>query len=383
MMRPLRLMEHFDPETGELRCGGGTSLEEILEAFAPRGWFPPVVPGTKFVTVGGAIANDIHGKNHHVEGTWGCHVQNLVLLRSDFEAPVRCSKTENTELFEATIGGLGLTGIILSATIQLKKIGSTWLKTESIPFGSLDEFFTINEASQSPHTVSWVDLCAKGVALGRGIYMKGDFLNDGRYGIHKKPLLSVPMEAPNFALNRWTVEAFNKVYQSKNRAKKEKEAHYEPFFFPLDAVTGWNKIYGRRGFYQYQSVIPMRDAKEATKEMLKEISKQGQGSFLAVMKTFGRVPSPGWLSFPKEGFTLALDFPNNGEKTLRLMEGLDAIVGDAGGRLYPAKDGRMPGRHFRRQYPEWKKLEGLRDPKINSSFWRRMTQEETDPKHHG
>jgi FAD/FMN-containing dehydrogenase len=374
MMRPLRLFESFNPLTGELRCGGGTSLEEILEAFVPQGWFPPVVPGTKFVTVGGAIANDIHGKNHHIEGTWGNHTKEITLLRSDSPAPVNCSRTENPEVFAATIGGLGLTGIITSATIQLKKIGSSWLETESIPFGSIEEFFLVNESSDSPNTVSWVDLCAKGAELGRGIYMKGDFSEDGRYDLHRRSKLAAPMVAPNFALNPWTVKAFNWAYQAKaKRGSSAKLSHYNPFFFPLDAVGGWNKIYGKRGFYQYQSVIPMDNAMGATREMLGAISASGEGSFLAVMKTFGSIPSPGLLSFPKEGFTLALDFPNNGEKTERLFSRLDSIVREAKGRLYPAKDNRMSKEAFQEQYPDWVKVEGHRDPKINSSFWRRTT----------
>lgn len=377
--RGLRLLEAFDPETGELTCGAGTSLEEILETFCPLGWFPPVVPGTKFVTVGGSIANDIHGKNHHKEGTWGRHVKNLTLLRSDTETPLPCSDEQTPEMFRATVGGLGLTGIITSATIKLKKIGSTTIDSELIPFGSISEFFSVNAASESPYTVAWVDLCAKGADIGRGIYMSGDFSPEGGLAAHKRARLQAP-EAPGWALNPFTVKAFNSLYRLRARKPKKARCHYDPFFFPLDAIGGWNKIYGRRGFYQYQSVVPMPSAENATREMLGAVSRTDGGSFLAVMKTFGAIESPGLLSFPKGGFTLAMDFPNRGEQTLELMGTLDKIVAEAGGRLYPAKDGRMRGEDFRKQYPGWETVETLRDPKINSDFWRR-TAGKPQPKH--
>lgn len=372
LTRPLRLFEAFSPDTGELTCGGGTSLEEILLEFVPRGWFPPVVPGTKFVTVAGSIANDIHGKSHHSQGTWGRHVKSLVLLRSDREEPVRCSPTENPELFSATIGGLGLTGIIVSATIGLHRIASSTIDSALTPFGSIEEFFEINSACTFPYTVAWVDLGAKGANTGRGIYISGDFAKGGGLTVHKKTRVEAP-GAPNWALNPLTVRAFNTLYRMRARHHKIVPTHYEPFFFPLDAVGGWNKIYGKRGFYQYQSVVPMAAAEGATKEMLSAVAESGEGSFLSVMKTFGELPSPGLLSFPSPGFTLAMDFPNNGVQTLRLMERLDDIVGEARGRLYPAKDGRMSGERFRSQYPQWETLERLRDPKINSTFWRRTT----------
>lgn len=375
LTRSLRLFENFDPRTGDLTCQGGTTLDEILTTMVPKGWFPPVVPGTKFITVGGAIANDIHGKNHHLEGTWGCHIKELTLLRSDRPEPVRCTPNENSDLFAATIGGLGLTGIILSATFRMKPISSSKIEMESIPFGSIEAFLEINEASsESPYTVAWIDLCAKGPKAGRGIYMRGQHAtNTDSLNTHSPKTTTLPLTAPNWALNRVTVKGFNTIYRARVRKPKKELVHYNPFFFPLDSINGWNKIYGQRGFFQYQSVIPMESAKEATKKMLKEIAESKEGSFLAVMKTFGEIQSPGWLSFPQPGLTLALDFPNNGDKTLRLFERLDAILAQAGGRLYPAKDGRMRPESFQKQYPQWEKLEKLRDPKINSSFWRRVT----------
>jgi FAD/FMN-containing dehydrogenase len=386
----MRLFRDFNPITGELTCSGGTSLEEVLRHFSPLGWFPPVVPGTKFVTIGGAIANDIHGKNHHSAGTFGRHISSLTLLRSDRPAPIPCSPTKNKELYEATIGGLGLTGIILQATFQLKRISSSWLNTKSVPFSSIDEFFTLESEAQqhSPYTVAWVDLCAKGSSAGRGIHMSGDFLTNDEVNVYRKTLAgrgslphktagSLPVPPIPFnLLSKESVSLFNWGYRNWNSLRKKSQGvlqHYNPFFFPLDSLKGWNSVYGPNGFFQYQSVVPLANGAESTKEMIRCVSSANAGSFLSVMKTFGKIQSPGLLSFPTEGFTLAMDFPNRGEKTLQLLKRLDEIVTAAGGRLYPAKDARMSKELFQNQYPNWKAIEALRDPRINSAFWERTT----------
>jgi len=382
---PTRRLDHFlgfDSATGDLTCEAGVNLDEILRLAVPRGWFLPTTPGTKFVTVGGAIANDIHGKNHHRAGTFGRHVKWLELVRSDGRR-LLCSEKQEPALFRATIGGLGLTGFISRACVTLRPITSADIDLVSRRFENVDEFFDISATSDKDfeYTVSWVDCLSKGAHLGRGIYMGGNHAQgtgaeDLR--VHQNPKAKLPFDLPEAALNEWTVKAFNALYFHK-QLQKEKRAkvHYEPFFYPLDAIHDWNRLYGRRGFFQYQSVIPLRDGRAATKAMLERISKSGQASFLAVLKMFGDIPSPGLMSFPRPGVTLALDFANNGATTQALFADLDAIVREAGGILYPAKDGRMRGEDFRNFYPQWKTFAALMDPRCSSSFWRRVTADST------
>lgn len=369
----------FNDCDGIMRCEAGVTLAEILNVIVPRGWFLPVTPGTKFVTVGGAIANDIHGKNHHKAGTFGCHVTRFELLRSNGERFV-CSPLENPELFAATIGGLGLTGVILWAEFRLKKIQNSFIDVEHIRFANLDEFFEITAESDQDYeyTVSWVDCIATGKNLGRGIFMRGNH-NASKYRssqpVNKKLPVAVPFDNPSWLLNGLTMRAFNTtLYYSHFWQKKiKKVTTYDPFFYPLDMIEDWNRLYGKRGFLQYQFVIPFDDDGRAIKEMMTRITRSGQGSFLAVLKTFGNVKSPGMLSFPKPGVTLALDFAYQGKKTLELLEGLDQIVQDTGGAIYPAKDARMSAAHFQSFYPQWKEFEKYIDPKFSSSFWRRVT----------
>lgn len=365
----------FDEQTGLLRCEAGVSLDEILKFAVPKGWFLPTTPGTKFVTLGGAIANDVHGKNHHRSGTFACHTPQFELLRSDGRR-LTCSATENKEWFQATIGGLGLTGLITWAEVQLRKIQSSFIEMESTKFGNVEEFFEIAEAADKKfeHTVAWVDCLSQGSSLGRGIFMGGNHAEQpGRLKSHPDVKFTAPMDAPNIALNPLTVRAFNFAYYHKQLFKcKKSHVHYEPFFYPLDAVDKWNRIYGRRGFFQYQSVVPFEKGRVAIVEMLRRISRSGQASFLAVLKMFGSMTSPGMLSFPRPGITLALDFPNNGNKTFRLFDELDEIVRQAGGVLYPAKDARMSSADFHQFYPQWKEFEKFIDPKFSSSFWRRV-----------
>ncbi len=368
----------FDEESGLLCCEAGVSLAEILTVMVSRGWFLPVTPGTKFVSVGGAIANDIHGKNHHAGGTFGCHVERFKLLRSDGQRLV-CSPTENAELFQATIGGLGLTGMILWAEVKLKRIANPYIDTDHIRFASLDEFFDISAESDQgfEYTVSWVDLLIGGEALCRGIFNRGNHNQSPE--LAKKPLkkhlpLAVPFNLPQFALNKLTVKSFNELYYHVQRPKRvHKISSYEPFFYPLDGIHEWNRIYGKRGFLQYQFVVPFEGGREAMREILGRIRRSGAGSFLTVLKEFGSVKSPGMLSFPRPGLTLALDFAYAGEKTLHLLEELDAIVRHYDGAVYPAKDARMSAESFQQFYPRWQEFAQYVDPHFSSSFWRRVS----------
>ncbi|HTI14973.1 MAG TPA: FAD-binding oxidoreductase [Dictyobacter sp.] len=370
----------FDEEQGLLRCEAGVSLAEVLEMSVPRGWFVPVTPGTKFVTVGGAIANDVHGKNHHRAGTFGRHVTRFELLRSNGEHLI-CSPSENAELFRATIGGLGLTGIILWAEFRLKPITNPYIDMESIRFDSLDEFMTLSAESDKDfeYTVSWVDLLIGGPGLCRGKFMRGN--NNHSRELATKPLkkrrlpLAVPIDFPSFVLNTYTVKAFNELYYHVQREKfVSKVVSYEPFFYPLDAIHTWNRMYGRKGFFQYQFVVPFETGHDAMRDILRRIQRSGEGSFLTVLKQFGTLKSPGMLSFPRPGLTLALDFTNNGQKTMQLMNDLDHIVEQSNGVVYPAKDARMSPEMFQKFYPQWKEFEQYIDPQFSSSFWRRVTE---------
>jgi len=365
----------FDPSSGILICEAGVLLSEILSLVVPQGWFLPVTPGTRFVTVGGAIANDVHGKNHHVTGTFGNHIRQLELLRSDGQRLI-CSAQQHEKLFAATIGGLGLTGLITQAEIQLRRIASPWIHAETIRYESLAEFYTLCAESDQDYeyTVSWVDCAGTGKRLGRGLFMRGNHAAPSTtpppYFPKKR---SFPFVPPLSLINSWTLKAFNTAYYHKQLQRKTQQTpHYEPFFYPLDGLLEWNRMYGPNGFFQYQCVIPTENGEAAIAQLLHEIAKSGMGSFLAVLKVCGDIESPGLLSFPLPGVSLALDFPNRGKKLHQLFATLDSIVTNSGGRLYPAKDGRMPGHLFRSGYPRWQEFSNYIDPHFSSSFWRRV-----------
>ena len=369
----------FEPQTGVLRCEAGVLLSEILELVVPQGWFLPVTPGTQFVTVGGAIANDVHGKNHHRAGTFGAQVRAFELLRSDGSRR-RCAPAENPDWFAATVGGLGLTGLITWAEIQLRRIANPWIASETIRFGNLDEFFAVSAASDRDYeyTVAWLDCAARGAALGRGLFMRGNHAPALCAARPRAPArrLSVPFAPPFSLINSWSLKAFNTLYYHRQWAKITRGiTHYAPFFYPLDRVMAWNRIYGRHGFLQYQCVIPHVHGHAAIREVLERIVRSGLGSFLAVLKIFGEIPAAGWLSFPRSGVTLALDFPNRGKATFKLLESLDAVVAAAGGAVYPAKDARMSGARFREFFPRWQRFSDYIDPRFSSSFWRRVMRE--------
>ncbi len=370
---------HFDREQGILRCESGVGLDEILQLVVPHGWFLAVTPGTQYVTVGGAIANDVHGKNHHLAGTFGCHLTAFELVRTTGER-LYCSATENAAMFKATIGGLGLTGLITWVEIRLKKMATPFMDSETIRFENLAEFFVLSEESDRDweYTVAWIDCLAQGESLGRGLFIRGRHSEQlmSASGKIAKRRLSMPVNAPGFLLNQYTIRLFNKIYYRKNRkGESVAHGHYESFFYPLDSIGNWNRMYGRRGFYQYQCLVPLSDGQAIITRLLEMIAASGMGSFLSVLKKFGDIESPGMLSFPRPGITLALDFPNYGTKLLTLFEKLDEQVMQAKGAVYPAKDARMSAKAFQHYFPQWRDFSRYRDPGMSSSFWRRVTGE--------
>jgi FAD/FMN-containing dehydrogenase len=370
----------FDRESGILTCEAGVTLADILDLVATplpdlSLWFLPVSPGTRFVTVAGAIANDVHGKNHVHQGTFGRHVLWFDLARSD-GSTLRCSPTENEELFSATIGGLGLTGLILRAALRLMRVPNLMLEVEEVHMAGIEDYFRLRDESAATwdYCAAWVDVLARGRVLGRGIYTRARHAPTGKSPPPlRRPRPNVPLDGPEWLLNRLSLKAFNAAYSRKLLGRRivRRIAPYEQLFYPLDAIGSWNRLYGRRGFFQYQCVLPPRSERRGIAALLERIAAVGQGSFLAVLKSFGPLESPGLLSFPAEGTTLALDFPNRGESTLALLDRLDEVVTEAGGRLYPAKDGRMSAAMFERGYPALARFRASIDPRFSSSFWRR------------
>lgn len=375
-LRPLDRLISADWQTGVIRAEAGVILDEVLQLAIPRGWFMSVTPGTKFVTLGGAVANDVHGKNHHVRGSFGCHVRRFGLVRSD-RGRLEVAPGDAAGLFAATIGGLGLTGIIEWVELQLMPIKSSLVDVVKIRFDALDEFFALSQELDGQHeyAVAWIDCTARGKAMGRGIYMVGDHASEGGLSYDDKPKLSVPLVPPISAINSVSLKVFNHFYYNAAKPGRHRErVGYEPYFYPLDRIIHWNRIYGPKGFQQYQCVISESAGDAPISDILETIAAAHSGSFLAVLKRFGDVASPGLLSFPEAGTTLALDFPERGETTARLFANLDTIVRAAGGRIYPAKDAHMSGEFFRASYPQWAQLETLRDPVLCSRFWKRVTQ---------
>lgn len=364
----------FDEKTGLLSTKSGTSLGEILKHCVPKGWFLPILPGTKFVSVGGAIANDIHGKSHHKTGSFGTCIKEISIYRSDVGHKT-ISPKHDPELFNLTIGGLGLTGTILSATLQLIPIESAQILSESISFSSVDEFFEISEQSKDwPYSVAWIDSLSKGKQLGRGVFMRGRHSTSQSLKPHNnKHKLQIPFYLPSFLLNYFSIKAFNFLYYNKPSSNKSSTVHYDTFFFPLDKILNWNKLYGKKGFYQYQAIIPKINAHKGIVELLEEIAKSKQGSFLSVLKNYAHEKSSGTLSFPLEGTSLALDFANRGHSTKLLLEKLDLIVQKHNGRLYPAKDALMSSHFYQSSYKEWGKLQKSKDPLLSNCFWERVT----------
>ena len=374
-MRARNRIIDFDPQSGLLKAEAGTMLSDIIDHVRPHGFFPAVVPGTRFITLGGAIANDVHGKNHHRRGTFGCHVESLTLLRSD-GVYHRCSATHNTELYRATIGGLGLTGLILSAEVRMMKVASTDVDERVTRFRDLAEYFDIAGAvdEDNEYSVAWIDQLASGRSAGRGLLIAGNHAEGGDRGTARRALLRphVPFRPPFSVIGRPFLKLFNGAYYwRKGASAAPHRTNAAGFFFPLDGVGHWNRLYGPRGLFQPQSVIPEDAARSAVAELLRIARDAGEGSFLTVLKRFGKVASPGLLSFPRPGYTLTLDFPNRGEKTLALLRELDRVTVAVGGAVNPYKDARMSAKVFAASFPHWQRLEDRRDPAFMSDFWRR------------
>jgi len=364
----------FDAASGILECEAGVLLSEIIALTLPHGWFPPVTPGTALVSVGGAVANDVHGKNHHRAGTFGHHLLGFELQRSSGEL-LHCSPNQHADWFRATVGGLGLTGLIGAARMQLRRVPGPWIAGDSQRFGSLQEFFDLAVQSDTDYeyTVAWLDCAASGDKLGRGVFMRGNHVQHDAPPPRERSL-RFPVTPPISPVTGLSVRLFNELYFHRPGSQQKHALwHYKPFLYPLDSVLEWNRLYGPRGFFQYQCVLPTGEAAAALPEMLRLIARSRQGSFLVVLKQFGNLPSLGLLSFPRPGVTLALDFPNRGPPTLQLLEMLDTITRAAGGAVYPAKDARMSARSFQQYFPAWKQFEDYIDPKFSSSFWRRVT----------
>jgi FAD/FMN-containing dehydrogenase len=378
--RSLNRFLAFDAETGILRCEPGVLLRDIQATFSRQGWMLAVTPGTSVVTVAGAIANDVHGKNHATRGTFADHVLSVNLVRTD-GAVIVCGPASNREWFEATCGGLGLTGLIVEASIQLKKVPGPWLLAENIAYQSLGEFFELSDASEAEfeYVVSWIDITTDGGrrgilsranptpsphrALPRGATVLG--------GVRSGP--AIPFVPPFSLVNKATLPALNRAYyRMQHLSLGSSVVHYKPFFYPLDAIQEWNRAYGPRGFFQHQCVLPRSVGASAVAEILGHVAASGQGSFLGVLKTMGSRPALGMLSYPREGVNLTIDFPNLGDSTLRLLARLDSVVSQAGGRLYLAKDARMPDSLFRAGYPRWEEFLQYKDPGMSSEMSRRL-----------
>jgi FAD/FMN-containing dehydrogenase len=355
--KPRNLFLNFDPESGMLHCEGGVLLSEILEVFVPRGWFLECTPGTKLITIGGAIASDVHGKNHHVAGCFSECVEEITLLFPDGQIKT-CHR--NDELFKATCGGMGLTGLILSATIRLKKIKSRFINQTTIKTKCLEETFEAFECNKTaPYSVAWIDCLKSGKHQGRSLLMTGDFANDGDLDYKEGIKLSIPFHFPSFSLNKLSVKAFNNIfYATYPQGASQKKVNIDQFFYPLDKIYHWNRIYGKTGFTQYQFILPKENSFKGLTEILSTINQSGKGSFLAVLKLYGPA-NHNFLSFPIEGYSLALDFKI--EPTLfPLLEELDQLVVRYGGRIYLSKDTRVSKDIFEKGYPSIKQFREFR-----------------------
>ena len=366
--RPNDHFINFNKETGLLYVQAGVLLSEILESFVPRGWFLKVTPGTKLITVGGAIASDIHGKNHHVEGCFSKCIKEFKIMLADGEV-VTCSKEATPNLFKATCGGQGLTGIILDAKIYLKKINSQYIDQTTIKTKNLKETFeAFEEYQDKPYSAAWIDCLAKGSKIGKCLLIVGDFRDDGKLDYKVKKQKSIPFNFPSFALNNWSVRAFNWLYYNKVKEKVSKQkVDIDTFFYPLDTIGHWNYIYGKNGFTQYQFILPKESSYKGLEEVLTTISKSGKGSFLAVLKLYGKA-NDNYLSFPMEGYSLALDFKI--EKGLfELLDKLDEIVVKFEGRIYLAKDVRVTKETFEKGYPQIETFRQFRkENKMDTKF---------------
>jgi decaprenylphospho-beta-D-ribofuranose 2-oxidase len=349
----------FDSKNGVLKAEAGLSLREILRIIVKQGWFIPVSPGTSWVTLGGAIASDIHGKNHHVAGTFGDHVVSMTMLLGNGEVVIT-SKEILPDLFHATCGGMGLTGVILDATITLIPIKSSNILQKTVKSKSLEQAcIAFDENSDSTYSVAWIDCLKSGKNLGKSVLLLGEHSNSGDLSELNKKRVSVPIHAPDFLLNKTSIRVLNSTYYAHAFHNRARRVSLASFFYPLDAVEGWNKLYGKSGFIQYQFVLPILGGVHNMRKVLTEISNSGSGSFLAVLKKFGPA-NMNLLSFPMEGYTLALDFKAT-NTSISLIHRLDEMIAEIGGRVYLAKDALMTESIFKATYPKWQEFESVRE----------------------
>jgi FAD/FMN-containing dehydrogenase len=375
----------FDETTGLLKAEAGVTLAQIIETFVPRGWFPSVVPGTKFVSLGGCVAADIHGKNHHHAGTFGRHVTELEMVCAD-GSRVRCSPQANAELFWATVGGMGLTGIMTEVAIKMLPVQSPFMIVRNQPANDLETSLRMLEDKSwdDDYSVAWID-CVAGRKLGRSVLIRGHHARQEELSRSLQSIMTnqktrehkLPFGFPSWVLNRPAMAAFNEVfYRRQGRRTKPFVDTLERFFFPLDRIAQWNRMYGRRGFVQYQCVLPLSQSERGLQELLEELKRSGRSSFLSVLKRFGP-EGEGLLSFPIEGYTLTLDFPIRDEGLFPFLDRLDDIVLQYDGRVYLAKDARMRAETFYAMYPrlpEWQRIKARVDPenRFESDLSRRL-----------
>ena len=376
----------FDPATGCLECEAGVTLEEILTVFVPRGWFLPVTPGTKFASIGGCVACDVHGKNHHKDGSLGNSIGAIEVLQGQGEV-VRCSPVEQPELFWATIGGMGLTGLIVAVKLRLRPIETAFIKVDYERAGNLEEAVGLMEEGDAgyDYSVAWMDCVAGGKSLGRSVLIRGNHAgrSELRPELASAPLnapprssWNLPVDLPAFTLNPLSLRVLNSLYFGRSsRVKSSVVLDYDRFFYPLDTVRQWNRMYGGRGFLQYQCVIPAENSLAALTAVLKQLRSSRCTFFLGVLKRFGR--GNGYLSFPLNEFTLSLDLPMKGDRLLTCLEQVDDLVIRHGGRVYLAKDARLSPRSFRQMYPDfpkWQQIKREVDPsnRFSSDLSRRL-----------
>lgn len=345
----LNKIESFDPVSGIVICESGVTFEDIINTFLHRGWFLSCTPGTKYISVGGAIASDVHGKNHHITGCFSQCVKFFNLMMPDGKI-YRCSRTENPDFFYATCGGMGLTGLIIKVAFRLKPVNSCYINQITYKAKNLEHLFELfQNNAHIPYSVAWIDCLTTGTFMGRSLFMAGDHANDNILSYYSKKQVNMPVNLPSFFINSWSVRAFNFLYYHRIRQDSiENKVDFNTFFYPLDAIDNWNRMYGKNGFTQYQFVLPKETSLSGLRKILSKISDSGLGSFLAVLKLFGK-SNKNWLSFPQEGYTLALDMKIE-PKLFPLLDQLDEIVAEYGGKIYLAKDVRMSKKIFQKGY---------------------------------
>jgi len=360
----------FEEEQLLVTCQSGVILKNLVIFLNSKNKFVPVSPGTANVTIGGMVANDVHGKNHHRVGSFGNHIHSLKLLKGNGSV-LECSPTCNSDLFSATIGGLGLTGMILTVTLKVISVKNNCIAVKSIKTKNIEQMLELFDETDNDYeyTVAWLDMQS---TPQNGIFSCGNHADNDIDCSSSSPAKTIPINAPNWLLNNTVSKLFNKFYFFKSNQSEGEVSSYQSFFYPLDGVEHWNRLYGSRGFFQYQFVVPYEDFLSVYTKILKLIYKYSQPTYLAVLKKFGEIKSIGMLSFPRAGYTLAMDFPDKGESSLKMFADFDRVVIDAGGAVYPAKDARMNRDTFLNSFPRAEEFIKHKDDKYCSDFWRRV-----------